>query len=112
MDLLLHPLAAESATGVSGSFDNGGLIVAGLFVNVTAVSGTLPTLIVKVQHSPDGTTWYDVPNLTTASLGGLATVSIMLSTLTPLADHVRCIWTIGGVLPNFTFTADLAVISR
>lgn len=111
MTLLLHPSAAETATGTSNSFDNGGLIVSALFVDVTAASGTLPTLIVKVQHSPDGIKWYDVPNLTTASLSSVSSVSIMLSALTPLADHVRCVWTIGGTLPSFTFTAYLATIS-
>lgn len=112
MDLVLHPSAAETTTGTSSSFDNGSLIVGALFVDVTAASGTLPTLVVKVQHSPDGSKWYDVPNLATTSIAGIASVSIMLSTLTPLADHVRCAWTIGGVLPSFTFAVDLAVINR
>lgn len=111
MDILFHPAGTETSSGASTAFATGNMGVTGLFVNVAASSGVLPTLIVNIQHSPDGSTWYDVPGLTTASIGGVTTVSIMLSAMTPLADYVRCKWTIAGLNASFTFTADLATFS-
>lgn len=102
---------AETASGSSSTFATGNMGVIALFVNITAKSGTLPTLIVGIQHSPDGNVWYDVPNLSTTSLNSVISASVMLSTMTPLSDYVRCSWTIGGANPSFTFTADLAVSS-
>ena len=111
MDILFHPTGVETTSGTSSSFGTGNMGIVGLFVNITAASGTLPTLIVNIQHSPDNSTWYDVPGLTTTSLGVVTTVSILPSVMLPLADYVRCKWTIGGVGPSFTFTADLVVYS-
>ncbi len=107
MDIILHPAGTETSSGTSASFGTGNMGLVGLFVNVAAASGTLPTLIVNIQHSPDNSIWYDVTGLTTASIGAIGTVQITLASLTPLADYVRCKWTIGGLSPSFTFTADL-----
>jgi len=107
MDILVHPASTENASGNSVSFNSGNMGVTGLFVNVLGVSGTLPTLVVSIQHSPDNVTWYNVPNLITASLANVTSTSIMLGSLTSLAPYVRCVWTLGGVNPNFTFSADL-----
>src|SRR5260221_1462145 len=111
MDILLHPAGTETSSGNSTSFGQGNMGIVGLFVNVAAASGTLPTLLVNIQHSPDNSVWYDVPGLTTASLVGVTTTAIVLSTLTPLADYVRCKWVTGGLNPRFTFTADLVTYS-
>src|SRR5258708_39485908 len=107
MDIILHASGAETSSGSSASFGTGNMGLVGLFVNITAKSGTLPTLIVNIQHSPDNVTWYDVPSLTTSSLNIVSAVSTILSNPTPLADYVRCNWTIGGVNPSFTFTTAL-----
>jgi len=109
MDILFHPAGTETSSGTSTPFGTGNMGVVGLFVNIAAVSGTLPTLIVNIQHSPDSSVWYDVPGLTTVSLNGITTTSVLLSAMTPLADYVRCKWTIGGLSPSFTFTAELVV---
>ncbi len=111
MDILLHPAGTETSSGTSTMFSIANLGVVGLFVNVAAVSGTLPTLTVNIQHSPDSSTWYDVTGLTTVSLVGITTTAVSLAVMTPLADYIRCKWTIGGLNPSFTFTTDLVVYS-
>lgn len=102
-----HSSSAETTSGSSSVLDAPGLGVGGLFVNTTTVSGTLPTMVVKIQHSPDGSTWYDVPGLATTTISSVIGVSVILSTLTPLSDHIKAVWTLGGSNPSFTFTVDL-----
>ena len=101
----------ETASGNSPTFATGNMGTVALFVNVTARSGTLPTLTVGIQHSPDGNVWYDFPNLTTTAINSVTSMSVMLPVSAPLSDYVRCVWTIGGITPSFTFTADLATYS-
>ena len=111
MIINFHPSSAESASGNSSSMAIGNLVAGTLFVNVTAKSGTLPTLAVKVQHSPNDSDWYDVSGLTTNALNSVLATSVAPNTLMPLADYVRVAWTIGGVGPSFTFSVDLSLHS-
>ena len=82
-----------------------------LYVNVTAVSGTTPTLVVKLQDSPDGgVTWYDVTGAATGTLNATGTTSVRFNaTATPMSDQFRVAWVIGGTTPSFTFKVDLWV---
>jgi len=93
-----------------------------VWINVTAVTGTTPTCVFKLQWSPDnGTTWidWDGTNLVTASITGTGThqlrVGINATTQAPtggvsgkqdfLPRQVRLAWTIGGSTPSFTFAS-------
>lgn len=76
--------ATQMVTTGSGSIDDntlaGGLTSAGgaAVLHVLAVTaGTAPTVVVKVQHSPDGTTWTDLVTFTTV---------IATPTLVPLTN--------------------------
>lgn len=90
--------------------------------NVGAVTGTTPTMVCKLQGSADaGTTWFDIPSATTASLiatgvfaiqayPGLAvlagtTTSGTTATCNGLLPRTwRVVYTIGGTTPSFTLT--------
>jgi hypothetical protein len=76
-----------------------------------------------VQGSTDGgTSWYDVPGATTASLtatglygitiypgiaatAGVATTGTTATTSMAIPRAWRMVWTIGGTTPSFTITA-------
>lgn len=109
MILNFHSSAAETATGSSDEFQRSDMALVGLFVNVTAVSGVLPTLVVKLQHSPDGENWYNMGSITTSTLNATGTYSSTPAALGLLAEYIRVVWTIGGTNPSFTFTADVVV---
>lgn len=69
-----------------------------VFLNVTAASGTLD---VKLQTSDDGgTTWYDLPSGSFTQKTGASTQAIQI---TAFGDTIRCVSTIGGGSPSFTY---------
>lgn len=78
--------------------------VGGLFfLNVTAASGTSPSLTVKLQTSDDGgTTWYDYPSGAFAAATGVTTQVLLLTG--KLGDTMRAVSTITGTTPSFTYT--------
>jgi len=99
----LHPLSQETAGTNGTTIDNGAASSDGAVavLQVTAISGTSPTLDVTVQHSPDGTTWTDLIAFTQVSAAHQAE----RKTVTGSVDqHVRAIWTLGGTNPAATFT--------
>lgn len=110
-----------SGTGVTATNYNGtGCLI---FLNVTAASGTTPTLVFKVQISPDnGTTWFDMDatNAASASLTAAGTSIIRVypgivgvaagQCNNPLPRIWRLAWTIGGTTPSFTFTTSVSYI--
>ncbi|MGH7975012.1 MAG: hypothetical protein ACREBR_05775 [bacterium] len=104
--MTLHASGAETTSGSGIAMNVGANRAPGMFVSVTAVSGLLVSLIVTLQVSPDGNIWANVPDMTTASLIGVGNVFLaMPNSLNP--DWIRCIWTISGLTPSFTFQTDL-----
>lgn len=91
-------------------------------INVTAVSGTTPTMTVRVQVSYDGTNFVDLDttNAQTATIN--ATGTFLLTVYpgvtntansmknAPLPRIWRLAWTIGGTTPSFTFVTTAAYI--
>jgi hypothetical protein len=79
-----------------------------LDVNVTAVSGTTPTMTLEVQWSPDnGTTWVSSdPADTFTAITASTRVS---KTVKRKGDQYRIKWTIGGTTPSFTFAVRRAL---
>ena len=90
--------ATASAAAVSGFAAANNLV---LQLNVTAASGTLPTLDVVVQDTVDGTNYSTIATFTQAT--GVTREVIRLAT--PFTDTLRIVYTIGGTLPSFTFAA-------
>lgn len=114
---------AKVATGNGATITNVGNKGVQILVNMGVVSGTTPTAVFKVQGSTDaGTTWYDVPGASTASIvatgqygiliypGIAVTAGVATTGTTATANMViprtwRIVWTIGGTTPSFTITA-------
>jgi hypothetical protein len=114
---------AKVATGNGATIANVGNKGVQVLVNMGAVTGTAPTAVLKLQGSTDGgTSWYDIPGATTASLtatglngitvypGAAVTAGVATTGTTAVASQVmprtwRVVWTIGGTTPSFTITA-------
>jgi hypothetical protein len=108
--------AARTASGNGATFTNHNGESVAFWISVTAVSGTTPTMTVRVQWSPDnGTTWLDIDttNLQTASITATTNATLRLGVGLPVAANasantlaprlLRLAWTIGGTTPSFTF---------
>lgn len=108
--------SAKTATGNSASaLTNHSASGAVLFINVSAASGTTPTLVVRAQmQDPVGAGWIDIPGAATASITGIsnvalaiypgATVAANAAVSYPLPRVWRLAWTITGTTPSFTFS--------
>jgi len=102
--------AARTTSGDSGpltGYGPAGSLRAQL--NVTAASGTTPTLDVLIEDSVDGgATWNTVATFAQKTAAGREVVN-----LTGLfGDTLRVRWTIGGTTPSFTFAVDWILQTR
>jgi hypothetical protein len=92
------PAAAITVSGAGAQFvlpDANGVVE--VLVNVTAVSGTTPSLTPKLQVSQDGVNWFDAVTgspMTATGTQRLATQS--------LAAYGRLFYTVSGTTPSFT----------
>lgn len=117
--------AAQTATGQGGGVAVAGITEMIITLDVTAVSGTTPTLTFYMQASRDGgSTWFDLPHQgalvlisadqqgSSSPAGNRNVVSLATTTFKALAryqvfgDYVRPAWVIGGTTPSFTFQVD------
>ncbi len=102
----LFTLAARTAASTNGNAIN--ILFARDMVaigNVTAVTGTNPTLDIKFQESLDGTTWIDIPSATLVQWTGTGTKRLEFASR---AAYVRAVSTIGGTAtPTFTYSLHL-----
>lgn len=93
--------AARTASGDSGALTGyGPAQTLRAQLNVTAASGTAPTLDAVIEDSVDGgATWNTVGTFTQAT----AATRQVINVTTPFADTLRVRWTVGGTTPSFTF---------
>jgi hypothetical protein len=108
--------SAKTATGQSAAaINNFNARGAAFIVNVSAASGTTPTLAVRLQvQDIVSANWVDVPGAVTASITGISTVMLTVypgvveavnaKVSFPLPRVYRFAWTIGGTTPSFTFS--------
>lgn len=107
MQVILHGSAQETATGNGMDFVEPSLLAQNLIVAVTQISvNLLGSISFKVQHSPDGSTWVDVPNLATGGISATGTTTISLNPVGALMNHLRVVWTFADA-NSVTFTAIL-----
>lgn len=86
------PLINKTLTGTATNF--GGVLVVHLW---SLVGGTSPTVTVKIQHSPDGTTFTDLAGATTAALSPTATSArIEIPSTTVVNGQIEALVTIAG----------------
>lgn len=98
------PITLVAAGAVQTASTNGGAVPSGpyntlrLTLNVTAASGTTPSLTVNVQTSGDNSTWATVASFTAAT-----TTGVQRKVFNGLDRYVRATTTITGTTPSFTF---------
>lgn len=101
-EITLQPLGAVTASGNGAACDVTRFRDAVVMLDVTAVSGTSPTMTAKIQTSDDGgTTWYDLPSASFTAATAATTQAIQI---TNFGDTIRAAYTVGGTTPSFTFS--------
>lgn len=97
--------AARTTTGTGGTITIDAM--AGrvtVLVNVTASSGTTPNMVVGLDWSLDGTTWF--PADPTDVMTAITANGTAAKTFQVKGKFARTKWTITGTTPSFTFTTD------
>lgn len=93
--------AGVTGAGNTSAIEVGSRHTLRLALNVTAASGTTPSVTVNVQCSPDGSSWYTV-----GSFAAKTAVSAESKSFSGLDRFVRLQWGApSGTNPNFTFNA-------
>lgn len=99
-------VVAATASGNSGGLPVGyGTTTARIQLNVTAASGTSPTLNVIVEDTLDGTNWNTIGTFAQKTAVSREVINIS----TPFANQLRVAWTIGGTTPSFSFNVNWVV---
>ena len=71
-----------------------------VYINISAVSGTTPTIDFFLEDGTDGTLWF--PLATTPQQTAVAALAIRNSNAA--GTRMRLRWVIGGTTPSFTFS--------
>lgn len=105
MTTAIQATLASVARTVSGTADTGAdpneYTEAVIYIEVTAVAGTSPTMTVTYQSSPDGVTFYDH----TAGASIIAVGKQRIALTNTIGKFGRLSYVIGGTAPSFTFSA-------
>lgn len=103
-------LAAAAATVSSGSVAAAGqaAYVLGM-AQVTAITGTSPTVTFSLDESSDNATWTAVPGATTAALAAIGSAVFYGR---PTKSYVRVTATIGGTTPAVTGNAAVLTFAE
>lgn len=110
-ELILLPSAARTADGTSAVFEAQNATRVAVTLDVTAASGTSPTLDVKLQgKDPASGEWFDIATFTQAT--GVTTETVWVgggADTEFLTRTFRVSYTIGGTSPSFTFSVGAAL---
>lgn len=97
--------AARTATGNSAAIASGDT---GAFLNlladVTAVSGTSPSMTLTVEWSHDGTAF--AQGDTADTFTAITAAAKKVKQFAVKAPYYRVVWTITGTTPSFTFSVS------
>lgn len=122
MSLNVIPFASAARTETTNSDDQSfpgypGSVA--LFLDVSAASGTTPTLDVKLQAKKSDATYLDIPGGTFTQKTAVSTegktfpmVTIMQDKDGPSTGTWRAVATIGGGTPSFTFSLKGIVLAE
>lgn len=101
--------AAQTATGNSGSLNTSGVARLEIDINVTAATGTSPSLTPSYQQQGADGVWYTVWTGTAITAAGSQRTSIGpgLANQAVVTSAGRLVWTITGTTPSFTFSASI-----
>lgn len=99
---------ALTASNQSGVFDIGTGDDLAIMLDVTAVTGTSPSMTVKVQWTNDGgVTWFDAE--TPDTFTALTAAGKVTKVFTIKGLGARLVYTISGTTPSFTFAAHAII---
>lgn len=98
--------SARTATATSGAENSSNYNALYAVLDITAVSGTTPTLDVKFQTSVDGSVWVDIASGAFSQKTATGTDKLEIS---GIARYLRVVATIGGTTPSFTFSLKVSV---
>ncbi|GLY55330.1 hypothetical protein [Lentzea sp. NBRC 102530] len=108
------PMFTETATARTATGNGTALTlpddVAELFVgiDITAVSGTTPTLVVQVQQQDANDVWQTLAATSSLNATGQATLHLPAGSFVLLGGgQARIRWVIGGTTPSFTFRVGI-----
>ena len=104
----IRPVTATS-TQTGSSVDTKGYNSAAVILEVGAVSGTSPTLDVKIQESADASTWSDISGATFTQVTAANNSQILrIEGLgTSRKRYLRAVGTIAGTSPSFCFGVEI-----
>jgi hypothetical protein len=94
---------AVTATGQSAVFDEGSANDISVMLDVTAVSGTSPSMTVSVQWSNDGVTWFNADPAD--AFTAITAAGKVVKWFTVKGLYARLNYAITGTTPSFTFAA-------
>lgn len=101
--------AAQTASGNSADLAVGPFTELAIDANITAVSGTSPTLQLFIDRKGADGIYYQIWN--SASVNAVTTVSDSigpgLNKNQSIGSTIRLRWSIGGTSPSFTFSASI-----
>lgn len=102
---VLQASTTQTVSGQTAALPGyGGASTLRLQLNVTAASGTTPSMTAFIEDTLDGTNWNQVAAFTAATAVGVQ----VLNVTTPFADRLRVRWAITGTTPSFTFDVRAA----
>jgi hypothetical protein len=113
VSLLTQASAAKTASGNTADLSVGQLIDLLVLANITAVSGTSPTLQFFVDVKGPDNIYYQLPRATptlNAVSQDIVAIGPGLAIPYGFGNTVRVRWVIGGTSPSFTFS--LSVIGK
>lgn len=104
----LHDLTAETGTGNGTSTDNGAATTNGGVgvLHVSAIAGAAPSVVVRIEHSTNGSTWATL--LTFAAATAVTKERIEVAPGTTVNRHLREVHTFGGATTSITFNSAFA----
>ena len=92
--------AALTSTATSGAIGLTNVQGAAFSINITAVTGTNPTLDLVIQCSVNTTTWHDIHHFERAT----GTTTLISPTIPLPCAQIRYVRTVGGTTPSFTMS--------
>jgi hypothetical protein len=99
-------LAARGASGNSGAIPLGKSLNVAILIEVTAQSGTTPTLDFSVEWSMDGVTFGVAQPVDTFIQITTVVPTRVAKSFANKGAFFRLVWTLAGTTPNYTFSAS------
>jgi len=107
--VLTQASAVQTTNGVSANLPVAGYRELLVEANVTAVSGTTPTLTLAVDSLGADGVWYTLWTSAAVTAVGqtVAHLGVGAATNVAFGATVRLRWTMGGTTPSFTFSVSI-----